>query len=73
MVLYFYWNTTQQCPYYSYAFYVVRLIGIIEYIKHYFVSLQRRMFYMETYLLVIVAGDINVPQKRFCATVNVFV
>lgn len=37
MVVYFYRNSPQQCPYYSYVFDVVHLIVIIEYIKHSFV------------------------------------
>lgn len=61
MVVYFYRNTPRQCPYYSYVFDVVHLIVIIEYIKHSFVSVQRRAFYMKTYVHFIVAGDINLP------------
>jgi len=61
MVVYFYRNTPQQCPYYSCVFDVVLLVVIIEYIKHSFVSVQRRPFYMKTYVHFIVAGDINLP------------
>jgi len=40
--------------------------------EHSFVSTQHGVVYMQTYVRFTVAGDMNLQQKRCCATPNIF-